>query len=598
MAARWLVCYGNRTAHRHPRRKAPRQRQTKISQTDRWMSGAFSRISAICLVLAFWSKPTAAEVTGAAGVVLPSDARPYDEQVLRIPCSNAANAITFDFTVSVYQIYCGGNLFNDPLVTFDKMQQPQPGAAESWSVADDGVTWTFKLYEGLMWSDGTPLTTFRLSASPDHAWDFAWYYTFVDKGGIKNWDKVIAGELQVEALGVRAIDDLNLEIVTKGVFPPLPKIMKYAYALQKKALEAHGPYYNNDPATSVSSGPFMLAEFDHGFKVVFVANPHYRGFRPANLARIEGLYMSPATYFIGYLNNEIDTINFNDLSPADFATIERDPQLLENYLRPGLIGTDYVFFDVHSPPFDNLDVRKAFAHAINSAAIVKGIYGDIKATPAHSMLMPGFPAADIEGELKDYQRFDCALARQHLATAGYPDGDNFPSQVMWLRNENPGIASVYQAAAASISQCLQIEIEVSNKDNKVFMDALHERPTGIALGAVAYTIDFADPINLLGIWVTSGRHSWGNAEFDRILDEASNLMGDPERRDALFRDAERILVDDVGGAFFAHRWSGDLWRPALRGASIRDPSPIGTYGNHSGYDRLYSELYIGSAEGN
>ena len=109
-------------------------------------------------------------------------------------------------------------------------------------MADDGVTWTFKLHEGLMWSDGTPLTahdyvaTFRLSVSPDHAWDLAWYYTFIDKGGIKNWDEVIAGELPVEELGVRAVDDLTLEFVTKGVFPPFPKIMKYAFTLQKKAL--------------------------------------------------------------------------------------------------------------------------------------------------------------------------------------------------------------------------------------------------------------------------------------------------------------------------------------------------------------------------
>jgi ABC-type transport system substrate-binding protein len=554
------------------------------------------------LALLVCSQPSDAQEKTVNGQTLPADAAPYSEQILRIPCSNAANSVTFDFSVSVYQPYCGSNFFNDPLVTFDKTQSPQPGAAESWSVAEDGKTWTFKLHEGLMWSDGTPVTahdyvaTFRFSASPDHAWDFAWYYTFVDKGGIQNWDAVVAGELPVEALGVTAVDDLTLEIVTKGVFPPLPKIMKYAYALQKKALEEHGPYYNNDPATSVSSGPFMLAEFDPGFKVVFKANPHYKGYRPPRLATIEGIYMSPATYFIGYLNNEIDTINFNDLSPADFATINRDPTLLENYLRPSLIGTDYVFFDVHNAPFDNLDVRKAFAHAINRKAIVKGIYGEIKAKPAHSMLMPGFPAADTAGELADYQRFDCGLAKEHLAAAGYANGDDFPPQVMWLRNENPGIASVYQATAASISQCLGISIQVSNKDNKVFMDALHERPTKIALGAVAYSIDFADPINLLGIWVTSGRHSWGNQRFDGILDEASNLMGDPKRRDQLFHAAERILVDDVGGAFIAHRWAGDLWRPKVRGASIREASPTGTYGSHSGNDGQWGDIYIGKAQ--
>ena len=74
--------------------------------------------------------------------------------------------------------------------------------------------------------------------------------------------------MPVDSLGVRAVDDNTLEIVTKGVFPPLPKIMKYAYTLQKKALEDYGPYYNNDPATAVSSGPYMLEHFDPGNKIL------------------------------------------------------------------------------------------------------------------------------------------------------------------------------------------------------------------------------------------------------------------------------------------------------------------------------------------
>jgi len=545
--------------------------------------------------------PAVAANTTVHGLVLPADALPYSEQVLRIPCSNTRNEVTFDFSVSVYQRYCNSDLFNDTLIEFDKSYTPQPGTAESWSVADDGKTWTFKLYEGLMWSDGTPLTahdyvaTFRLSASPDHAWDLAWYYTFIDKGGIKNWDAVIAGELPVEELGVRAVDDLTLEIVTKGVFPPFPQIMKYASTLQKKALEEHGPYYNNDPATSVSSGPYMLETFDPGNKIVVVANPHYTGYRPPRLARIEGIYMSPATFFIAYLNNEIDTIGSNELSPADFATINRDPELKNNYLRPGMVGSDYLFFDTYNPPFDNLDVRKAFAHAINREAIIKGIYGEIKAMPAHSMLMPGFPAADVAGELAEFQRFDCGLAKEHLAAAGYASGDDFPPQVMWMRNESPGMAAVYQATAASIAQCLGVRIQVSNKDSKIFMDELDRRPTGITLGVVSYTLDFVDPTNLLGIWESSGRHSWRNENFDRIMDEASGLLDDPERREQLFRDAERILVEEVGGAFLAHRWAGNLYRPTVRGEGIREPGPNGTYGAHFGNDTNISTLYIGKA---
>ena len=556
-------------------------------------------------ILALFIRSGSAQEKTILGFDLPPDALPYDQQVYRIPCNNTANSITFDFSVSVYQPYCGADLFNDPLITFDKAQNPQPGAAESWSVAADGVTWSFVLREGLMWSDGTPVTAhdyvghLPLQRQPRSRLGFRLVLHLRRQGWDQELGRGHCREATCRSIGGPRSGRPHPRNCDQGRVSAAAQDHEIRLHATEEGLGDARPLLQQRPGhlclvRSLYAG--MLESFDHGFKVVFKANPYYTGYRPPRLARIEGIYLSPATYFIAYLNNEIDTLNFNDLSPADFATIQRDPELQANYLRPGLIGTDYVFFDAHSPPFDDVNVRKAFAHAIDREAIVKGVYGEIKATPAHSMLMPGFPAADVEGELAHYQRFDCGLAKEHLAQAGFPNGAGFPPQVMWLRNENPGIASVYQAAAASISQCLGVSIQVSNKDNKVFMDALHERPTGIALGAVAYSIDFADPINLLGIWVSSGRHSWRNQRFDAILDETSNLMGDPQRRDQLFRDAERILVDDVGGAFIAHRWAGDLFRPTVRGASIREPGPEGTYGKHSGNDWLWGDLYIGAAQ--
>ncbi len=542
-----------------------------------------------------------AQNTTINGLVLPDDAAPYGDQVLRVPCDNTRNEMTFDFAVSVYQqIGCLPDLFGDTLVDLDKDFNPQPAAAESWAVADDGTTWTFKLREGMMWSDGTPVTahdyvaTYRLGADPEHAWDFSWFYSFIGKGGIKNWSRIVAGELPPQELGVRAVDDRTREIETEGPFPPLPSVAKFGFVLQKRALEEHGPFYNNDPATSVSSGPYILVEADLGNKIAVEANPTYSGYRPARLARIEATYMSPATYFIAFQNNEIDMVFSENLTPADFVMIENDPVLKDNYLRYyGDFRTDYILFDTFNPPFDNIDVRKAFAHAVDREAIVAGVYGAIRATPAHSMLMPGFPAADTEGDLHDFQRFDCGLARRHLAAAGFADGEGFPALEMWLRGEAPATAAVYQASAVSIAQCLNIRIQVSNKDGKVFMDALNARPTRLQLGAVSYGMDFLDPSNLLGIWMSSGRHSWKNEEFDRIVAAASNLIGDPLRRDQLFRDAERILVDDVGGVFIAHRMSGYLFKAQILGASFREPGANGISGRHWGNDWFWGNVYIG-----
>ncbi len=192
-----------------------------------------------------------------------------------------------------------------------------PGAAESWSVSEDGKTWTFKLRPDQVWSDGTPLTaydyeaTFRLTASPGTCLGLHLVLQLPGRGGIKNWSKIIAGELPVEELGVRAVDDLTLEVETEGVFPPLPGVMKFAFTLQKAALEEHGPFYNSSLETSVSSGPFMLVEFDPGNMIAVEANPTYNGFRPPRLqARSNASSWTRAPCLPPIENGEIDKVDY------------------------------------------------------------------------------------------------------------------------------------------------------------------------------------------------------------------------------------------------------------------------------------------------
>ncbi len=528
------------------------------------------------------------------GLKLPDDALPYDEQIAYVGCSNTAAMTAFEFQVTVYQRYCPGTDFSDPLTELDKNFNVVPAAAESWEVSEDGLTWSFHIRPGQVWSDGEPLTahdwvaTYRYLAQPDHAWDFAWFYN----GVIKNWEEVIAGELPPEELGVAAADDLTFQITTQKPFPPMPGMMKFGWTLQKKALETHGPLYNTNLETAVSSGPWILESFEPGKQIVLAANPTYKGYRPPLRKKIVGIYMDPNTYFAAFQKGEIEAVGYEALTPADLELVLNDPVMKDNYLRHfGDFRTDYLLFDTFNPPFDNVEVRKAFAKAIDSDSIVKNVLGEVKGSPAVAMLMPGFPSSSTQGELNEYQAYDCEAAKTHLANAGYPDGAGFPKQEMWLRNEGAAYQAVFQAVGASIAACLNVEIEVSNKDYKVYMDALNAKPTGVTLGAISYGMDYLDPSNMLGIWVTGGRHSWSNAEFDKLVNEATPLTSDPALRDQMFRDAEKILVDDVGGAFILHRWQGTLYQPWLKGDCFREPDDIGIAAHHWGNDSCDSEMY-------
>jgi len=529
-------------------------------------------------------------------VKLPDDALPYDEQVYTTACSITRNETTADFMVSVYQRFCGlDNALTLSLVDLDKDFNVIPMAADSWEASADGLTWTFHIQPGLMWNDGTPVTandwvaTYRYAATPESAWDFAWFYS----GVIQNWDEIIAGELPVEELGVVAVDDATLAITTYNPFPPLPGMMKFAWPLQAAALEAHGPYYNNDPATSVSMGRWKLVSLEPGKRTVLEANEKYTGRNPLLLKRMEVTYMDVSTEFAAFQNGDVVQVAYESLTPADFDLVMSDPVLSENYLRHfGDFRTDYLLFDTFNPPFNDINVRKAFAHAVDRESIVQNIMGEVKGSPAYAFLMPGFPSSSAKGELNEYQNYDCDMAKQYLTDAGFADGAGFPPQELWLRNESPAMQAVFQASAASISECLDVQIEVSNKDGKVYMSALNAKPTELTFGAVSYGMDYLDPSNMLGIFKSGGRHSWKNDEFDRLVNEATPLVSDPALRDQMFRDAEKILVDDVGSIFIDHRWQGTLYQPNLKGDGFRTPDSNGITAWHWGNDWVWGDVYL------
>ena len=141
----------------------------------------------------------------------------------------------------------------------------------------------------------------------------------------------------------------------------------------------------------------------------------------------------PATYFTMYQNDEIDYMQ--DPAPAELISWRRPNSPSEIYSWVGDFRTFYLFFDVTKAPFDNSKVRQAFSHAIDRDAIQAQILGPA-GVPAYSWLAPGFPAANGE-ELAGIQNFDPAMAKELLASAGFPDARDFPKQELLVRNPTP-----------------------------------------------------------------------------------------------------------------------------------------------------------------
>ena len=537
-----------------------------------------------------------ASTQSATPVPLPADAAPAEKQVM-YGAANIQVAAALDFFETVYALAGGAHLFSESLVRVNQDYAVIPGAAESWSGGADGMTWTFNIRDGLMWSDGNQVTaadwvkTFQYGADPAHAWDFTWYFD----GVLKGWNAIINSKAPVDSLGVSVgANPLELIVETEVPAPYLPAMLLYSEPLSKAALEKYGPLYNNKPETCVSSGPFILKEWVKDQYIELVKNDKYTGSLDVPVERIVNKLVSPDTVFQMYQDDEVGVMV--SPPPAAVTIMQNDESTkAEIYSGVGDFPTFYVFFDVTIDPWKDLKVRQAWSHAVDRDTLATAVLGP-NGSPAYSWLAPGFPGSQRDA-LKEIQAFDPAKAKQLLADAGFPDGKDFPKQEMWLRDPTPLDKAVAGAVAAMIKQNLNIDIELVIHDQPGFTAALNAKPTQIPLGYVRYGMDFLDPSNMLGLWKSGGRHSWSNPEFDKELADASAFLGDSEVRIKMFQAAEKILVEDVPAVFVYHGREVQFIKPWLRG-EFKAPDSSGIAALHwPGYTTMTEipeQLYIGA----
>jgi peptide/nickel transport system substrate-binding protein/oligopeptide transport system substrate-binding protein len=268
----------------------------------------------------------------------------------------------------------------------------------------------------------------------------------------------------------------------------------------------------------------------------------------------------------------------------------------EVHSTPDDFPTYYIFFDQSQPPFDDLRVRQAWSHAIDRDALKAAVLGPA-GVPAYSWLAPGFPASQTE-EIKDVQAFDPELANSLLAEAGFPDGDGFPGLEMQLRAPTPLEKSVGAALAAMLKEHLNIDVELLERDSQGFTADMNAKPTAIQLGFVRYGMDFLDPINMLSVWFSGGRHdSWTNEEFESQAKAAGEFLGDPAERIAMFQAAERIMVEDVAAVYVYHGAEVQFIKPWVTGP-FKEPDDNGNTGMHwpdfAMMSTVPGEMYIGA----
>src|SRR5215204_5309404 len=499
------------------------------------------------------------------GRILPVNAAPLKEQILY---ESASEPRHLDISRDIYGSGVAINWGGEPLLRRDINQNLVPAMAESWLMGKNAEYWDFVIRANARWSDGVPITaddwvfTFRHLASPklDNPW--TWFY--YDIKGIQAYKEGKAG---AEGIGVQAIDARTVRIWGEGgAIPHLPALMAYQAAVPAPLHKAESnPEHWADSAEGfVSSGPMRLLSWQHNQRLEWDANPYYNGPHRVGIQKLVQLIGAPAVgWFNSWLNKEIDYIA--RLEPQELVQVINDIEL-EKYLHSfNNFQTSYLSLDCLKPPFDNLFLRRALSHAIDRTPFCEKVMLKTR-IPAFSMLPPDFPAHNPE--LKSIQDFNVEKAKSLLAEAGFSGGRDASGNQLVLEMYSHGRDVLMEYIKDQWERHLDIAVNLQILEGSVWSArrAAHSMPAYIG----EYEYDYLDPANLLTrLWRStsangSPRHAWRNEKFDELVAQAGREI-DEAKRFSIYGDAERVLIEDVGGIFLTHMVVHQVWYPYLTG---------------------------------
>ena len=447
------------------------------------------------------------------------------------------------------------------LLTYDQNEQLQAGCAELPEISEDGLTWTFKLFEGLKWSDGTDLTAHDFVYSWKRVCDPATAAPYAETvlGMVKGYDEAVNGN--VDALAVTATDDYTLVVELSVPCTYFDDLVAFATLspVQQATIEANGDAWAISPETYVSNGAFHVTEWVPGSHITMSKNEYYRDADAITLDSIKFVLMEDSNAaYTAYKSGEVHMIK--DVPTEEIPSLTGQSDF---YVEP-LMGTYYVSVNTAVEPFTNADVRKALSLAIDRDYVANTIMQSTY-SPAYNFMGPGWLDADGsefiansnngEGYISADFEANLAEAKALLAKAGYENGEGFPA-FTYSTNESgyhKPVAEYLQQAWAELGLSCTVEIVEWSSFTPM------RRAGDYQVARNGWVGDYPDASNQLELlYSTNGNNDgkFNNAEFDAAID-ASRQTADPAERSAALHLAEDILFEEAGCIPLAYY--NDFW---------------------------------------
>jgi oligopeptide transport system substrate-binding protein len=442
--------------------------------------------------------------------------------------------------------------------------EPRPGVAESWDISDDGRVYTFFLRKNARWSNGDPHN------AHDYVW--SWWRALQPALGnlyaymyfpIANAKAYYEGEINdFNQVGVKALNDYTLQVTLTEPIPYFLQLLDHysTYPVHRATVEKFGTADQRGTRWTyegniVGNGAFQLKEWKINRRITVERNPYYWNadnvklnqvvFYPTeNVTTEERMFRAGQLHYSGIPSDKIEVYK-----------AANDPSLrIQPYL-----GIYFYRLNVEQPHLKDKRVRRALGMTINRDLLVSQITkgGQI---PAYAITPPGTMGYYPESDLT----FDPETAKQLLAEAGYPNGEDFPTTEI-LYNTSEGHRKIAVALQQMWKKHLNIDVTLLNQEWKVYLDTVSNRHYEIA--RAGWIGDYVDPNNFLDMFLCNGgnnRTNWCNSDYDQLILEQVPKATSHQQRLALFKQAEKLLLDEMPVIPIYVYTSNNLVHPTLK----------------------------------